>query len=432
LKNETTEKNKKSVSKRSFWLILAGFAFFINPVPFGLDIIPDAFGCIMLFFGLTQLAYFDGSVEDAKKSILYLTAVEFLHLLFMRSMFLTEISTNRLLAVTAFSIMQGIVYILFFKKLFSGISYFAMRNNCNQTLNKCDGTAFLSYLAFFVRIAATLIPELIALIEWKLYTEFEPDTHDAISAFVNMKPVIVVLFTLIALGTSIVWFVSLTKLLTLFKKEAGEMLDTRYEGEYVSRPEKVIPKKLRRGSYAIYFALFFALDIKFDNIRIIPYSAMFLLLFVAVMFFNKISDFKLTKRFALPAFLLVLATEFYRAHFTPNGAIIIYETDIKIVAIAAVLGLSTLTVCLYCIRTFLLETEKLSINLGLGKIPTTSAWGVYCISTILWSLGFVIPYFYSSISAPRFIATAIFIWQSIKIFEQINEANYLKTELYGK
>ncbi len=432
MKNETTERNNKSVSKRSFWLILIGFAFFVNPVPFGLDIVPDVIGCVMLFFGLTQLAYFDGSVEDARKSIFYLTAVEFLHLLLMRSMFLTQISTNRLLAVTGFSIVQGIIYIMLFKKLFGGIAYFAMRNNCNQTLNKCDGTAFLSYLAFFVRIGATLIPELISLIEWNLYVELDPDKHDAISAFVNMKPVIVVLFTLIALGTSVVWFISLAKLLTVFKKEAAETLDTRYNGEYTSRPEKVIPKKLRRGSYAVYFALFFALDIKFDGIRIIPASAMFLLLFVAAFFFRGISEFKSTKIYAIPAFLLVLATELYQAQFTPNGAIVIYETDIKTVAIAAVIGLSALILCMFCIRMFLSEVKSVSINLGLGEISTTAAWFFYCVSMILWCLGFVIPYFYSSIATPRFIATAIFIWQSVKVLEQINEANYQKTELYGQ
>jgi hypothetical protein len=59
-----------------------------------------------------------------------------------------------MLAVTAFSIVEGIVYVIFFKKLFSGISYYAMRNNCNKTLERCDGTAFLSYLAFFIRLGA--------------------------------------------------------------------------------------------------------------------------------------------------------------------------------------------------------------------------------------------------------------------------------------
>ena len=151
--------------------MLIGFAFFINPVPLGLDLIPDVFGCIFIYFGLTQLAFFDGAVEKARKCIFYLFVVEFFNLIFMRSVFLSDIGSNRLLAVTVFSILQGIVYVMAFRLLFSGISYFSMRNNCNQSLKKCDNTAFMTYLAFFVRIAATLIPELLALIEIFLSSE---------------------------------------------------------------------------------------------------------------------------------------------------------------------------------------------------------------------------------------------------------------------
>ena len=74
----------KSLSKKSKLLIIFGFLFFVNPVPAGLDILPDVFGCVLLFFGLTQLSYFDESVEEAKKSLLYLFGVEAIHLLLMR------------------------------------------------------------------------------------------------------------------------------------------------------------------------------------------------------------------------------------------------------------------------------------------------------------------------------------------------------------
>ena len=77
-------KKQRSVSATSKALLLLGFAFFINPVPFGLDILPDVFGCIALYFGLTQLAYFDGSVEEARKCISYLFIVELIHLLMRR------------------------------------------------------------------------------------------------------------------------------------------------------------------------------------------------------------------------------------------------------------------------------------------------------------------------------------------------------------
>ncbi|MBO5767680.1 MAG: hypothetical protein J6R49_04045, partial [Clostridia bacterium] len=126
---------EKSISKRSRLLLLIGSAFFINPVPFGLDILPDVIGCLLIWWGLTQLSFFDGSVESARKYMLWLAAVEGLHLLMMRSVLLTDISSNRMLAVTVLAICEGILYILVFKNLFSGISYFAMRNDANGTLS---------------------------------------------------------------------------------------------------------------------------------------------------------------------------------------------------------------------------------------------------------------------------------------------------------
>lgn len=413
-------------------MLLLGFAFFINPVPFGLDIIPDVIGCALVFFGLTQLSYFDGSVEDARKGVLYLAVVEFLHLLMMRSMISTEISTNRLLAVTGFSIVQGILYIMIFKKLFGGISYFAMRNNCNKTLAKSDGTAFLTYLSFFVRIAATLLPELIALLEWKLYIELDPDKYDALAAFVGMKPVIVVLFTLIALGTSVVWYISLFGLLTELKKEAGEALDVRYVSEYASLPEKVLPKKLKRGSYAIYFALFFALDMKLDDVRIIPASATFLLLFVATFLFKGLNGFEKTKRLAVPTFILILATEIYRMLFTANGAVVIYETDISTVAIGFIIGACGMVFSMLCVRYFLLETKLLCKFLNLEAYPITAAWAAYCISAVLSALGFVIPYFYDYTATLRLFASIVFIWQTVKIYERINEDYCQRISLYSE
>lgn len=431
MKNET-KRNNKSVSKRSLLLILIGFAFFINPVPFGLDIIPDVIGCVLLFLGLTQLAYFDSSIEDARKGVLYLAVVELLHLFMMRSMISTEISTNRLLAVTGFSIVQGILYIIILKKLFGGISYFAMRNNCNKTLNKCDGTAFLSYLAFFVRIGATFLPELIALLEWKLYVELDPDKHDALAAFVDMKPVIVVLFTLIALGTSVGWFVSILKLFTTLHSESGKTLDIRYTTEYSTCPERVLPKRLKRGSIAIYAALFFAIDMTFDEVRVIPASAMYILLFVSTFLFKDLCRFEKTKKLALPTFIMMLATEFFRMTYTARGAVVIYETDISVVLTAAVIGVAAMIFSMLCIRYLLLETKGLCKNLGLSEASTGFAWFFFCASAVLNSLGFVIPYFYEWTATPRLISSVIFIIQTIRIFDRINEDYRQKISLYGK
>ncbi|MBR6563319.1 MAG: hypothetical protein IKK70_05220 [Clostridia bacterium] len=423
-------KKQRSVSATSKALLLLGFAFFINPVPFGLDILPDVFGCIALYFGLTQLAYFDGSVEEARKCISYLFIVEFIHLLMMRSVFLTNISSNRMLAVTGFSIVQGILYVLIFKRLFDGISYLAMRNNFNKTLKCSDGITFLTMLAFFVRIAATLIPELIAILEMRLNITVDLEDYDTVFSIVSAKPLIVVMLSAISLGISIAWFVSLSRLLRTLHAESAEELDLRYSSEYTSRPEKVRIKKLRRAINLLLFALLFIIDVSVDEKRIIPASAMFFLFFIASFAFKDVSGFRQTKRLALPAFFLLLATEIFRGLLVPHGAIIIYETDIKIIIAAAFLALATMTACLLCVRGFLNDVRTLSTDLGGVEIPTTLPWLAYSAMTVFWSAGFVIPYFYPYISAPRLICAGIFIWQVMRLLGRIYDDEYERYSLY--
>lgn len=427
-----SDTNKKSVSKRSKLLITLGFLFFINPTPAGLDILPDVFGCVLLFFGLTQIAYFDGSVQEARKSLLYLFGIEAIHLLLMRSVILTEIGSNRLLAVTAFSITEGIVYVIFFKKLFSGVSYLATRMNCDKTLEKCDGASFLSYLAFFIRIAAALLPELIAIPELQLSQELDFETFDAISAIVAAKPLLMILLTLISLGVSIAWFISVKGLFSLLHKECGDRLDTVYESEYTSKPEKTRPKKLRAAAYTVYFAAIFSLDITFDGTRILPASAMFLLLFASAFAFGGLSEFKSTKRLAIPAFSLLLATEIFRAVFTPYGAIVIYATDLWIIAVGSALAIVTATVSLMAMRGFIGDIKKLSSDLGTGEIFTGFMWFCHCVITVLWAVGFAIPYIFPMISGFKLLFSGLFIWQTVKTVGGICDRESYNYSLYHK
>lgn len=430
-------KNKSSAAKRSKIMLLVGFAFFINPLLRGLDILPDVIGCLLIFFGLTQLAYFDGAIEKARKCFLYLAAVEGVRLFFMKSVFLTNISSNRMLAVTVFSILDGILYVMLFRQLFSGINYYSMRNNCNAALAKCDGTAFITYLAFFTRIAASLLPELLATVEIYLYAddnvEIDFETLDSIADIIAAKPLIEILLLFIALVVGVAWYVSMNGLIRTLFSETWEELDSRYAAEFSSRPEKTLPKKLRNATYVVYLALFFSLDLVFDGVRIVPASAMFLLLFLAAFCYKGISDFRSTKKLAPIAFILLLGAEIYRLFMLPvNNVIVIYKTELWKVGIGAVICLAAVTVCLLAVRGFLADIRTLSADLGFKPFSTQVPWVIYCVSAVLWSAGYVVPYFYSYVSTLRIIASALFIWQTVKLFSGILDAEEERASLYGK
>lgn len=418
MKNEI---KNKSVSSKSRYLILLGLLFFINPVPANVDVLPDVFGCALLFFGLTQLAYFDGSVDNARKTLIYLFVTEAIKLLLTRSMLSTEIGSNRMLAATAFSIVEGIIYIVFFRQFFGGVSYFSMRNNCNTSLKNCDNFAFLSYLAFFTRIAATLLPELISIIELRIYTETDFDVIDTITDVVSIKPILTVLLSMLAFGTAVVWYFNAVRFFNCFHREANELLDTRYEVEYSKQPDSVRIKRLRMGKYSVYFALFFLFDISFDGVRAIPASVTFFLIFCSCFFFDGIYSFKKTKIFALPTFLLMVGSEWFRSEFNPNGAVVIYETALWKIIVGSLIAIVTAFFALLCIQFFLIEAQNLSESLGGNKISVSTPWVAFCILTVLWGIGLAVPYFYPFTVTPRYIAVMVFIYKTAKIFSVIYE-----------
>ncbi len=426
------ERKNKSLSKQNKFLLILGFAFFINPVPLGLDLLPDALGCILIYFGLNQLAYFDGAIEKAQKNIFYLFVIESIRLLLMKSVFMTEISTNRMLALTVFSLIEGILYVVFFRQFFGGISYYSMRNNCNKALARSDGCAFMSYLAFFVRIGASLIPEFVAIIEVEKEFATDFETIDSITAIIDAKPVLVVLLSLIALVAGVAWFINICGFLKTFHKESGEEMDLRYNAEYSSRPEMVRPKRLKYWSYVIYSALFFSLDIAFDGIRIIPAAAMFLLLFVSAFFMKNIGTSAKPNWLCIIAAVLFAGSDIFRSVFVPYGAIAIYETELWIVAVSSVIAVVTAAVSMICVRIFLADVRRLAEELGSKDIYTVFPWVSYCIMTFLWVIGYSVPYFYSYISTLRLIFAVVFIWQTAKVFIIINDEESERASLYSK
>ncbi len=430
-------KNKSSsVAKRSKLLLLLGFAFFINPMLRGFDILPDVFGCILIYFGLTQLAYFDGSVDNARECFLYLAAVEAVHLFMMRSVFSSYNSSNRMLAITVLAVVDGILYVLIFRRLFSGINYYSMRNNCNKSLQKCDSTAFLTYLAFFVRLAATLIPELLATVEIYLYAEDNIDISlselDKIADIMTAKPLIEILFFFISAIVGIAWYISFFGLMRSFFAEASEELDLKYTVQYSSKPEKTRATKLRIAIYLLYFALFFAIDFVLGGMRIIPASAMFLILFIASFAFKGISDFKGTKKYSLIAFFLLLGAEIYRHFYLPTEhSIAVYQIDLPHVGVGAAISVIAMAFCLITMREFFKDLNKLSLDLSGKVVPTKTAWICYCILAVLWTAGYAVPYFYSYVATARLFASCIFIWQTVRIINYIHETEKERIALYG-
>jgi len=132
------------------------------------------------------------------------------------------------------------------------------------------------------------------------------------------------------------------------------------------------------------------------------------------------------------AFTVLLAAEIYRAFFLSTDVFVIYQTSLIKSAVGAVICIGAVIACLFAIRCFLTETRELSVVTYGGEIKTATPWIAFCVSAVLWSVGYAVPYFYSYVSTLRLFASCIFIWHTVKIFGHITESYEEHIALYGE
>lgn len=427
------EKRKnKGVPYRA--LMLIGAFFFANPVVGIVDILPDAVGAALIFFALTRLAFFDGDVERARKYFGILFAVECARLALTSSVSGTSISSNSLLAVTVFTIAEALLYILITRSLFSGAEYFALREGCMEYIARADNTAFTTKLFLSVRLAATFLPELLALAELQASNaEADPETVDLLIDIISAKPMIIAIAVLISLVAGVVWYCSVFRSVNTFCRETADMIPPRYNAEFVSAPEKYRPAVLARLVYALCFALVFCADISFDNVRFMPLSAFFLLLapicFIAS---RKGFGFGSTAKRAPIAWAAVALAEVYRRFRLPADAVVINEIPISKAVVASVIAVIAVTAALYAADAFLRDTDSLSMTLFDRRAPLFAARICFGIAMFLWGVGYSNPYFLRYTAVLRFVFSALFIYFTAKALLLILDTERENCRLYGK
>ncbi len=411
--------------------MLFGFGFFVNPVFGLLDVFPDCIGCILVFFGLTRLAFFDESVQRARKLFLWFFCVEAAKLILTPLTFSNQ-GSDRLAAVTVALVLEYIFLFAATNAFFSGINYFSTRNGFSATLSRTSGCAFLTYAFFFLRPLATLLPELYSIIDLKLSADlYDFEQMDKIRIIIDTKPFVTVFLALAVTVMGVFWFVSLSKTIIVFHRESRDILNERYLSEYKKNNSKTTGSRIRITCLMLCIGLAFSLDLSFDGVRIVPASFTFLILFICTFLMRSIGDFSQTRRWSLPAFVLVAATEYFRRVFVQYDAIYLEETPLPTVGISAVLAVATSLLSLLCIRCFFYELRTTSEQLT-GKSPDTSfCWGLYCAVTLLRAEVMTLPYTAKFFSVPILFLSVAFVYCSAKAVLWVRDEDAEKRSLYG-
>ncbi|PKM62893.1 MAG: hypothetical protein CVU97_02935 [Firmicutes bacterium HGW-Firmicutes-21] len=412
---------EKRLLKSSYFLILAGMFFLINPLFHIVDVLPDVFGYILIFFGTAKLAFFDGRMESARNKLQYLIAISAFKLLLTPAV-ISGLGSDKLLAAFCFAIVEIILLVMFYHDFFNGFSYIADRNNGDKTALSIPNASFLTIIFFITKTVFSVVPELYSLF----------DTVSDYELYENLmlaKPFILALSFFIVLIIGIFWYVSVFKMLRTANGDTPfyERLQERYFAEYLSFPDKIQYKALKRGLYIALIGCIFFLDISVDGVRVFPETAAIVLFTVSAIILGKYGSFNRTLRLAPIICVLQVLTEIFRYVFTDTEAALLSELSLTTVAVSSVVVIINAGATLLFMSEYLNELRIMYLKVTGIEAPTFDFVKLLFLTfVILQSLQVVLPNIHTSTAVSHMLFVALWIFLCGRQFARMID-DYKKT-----
>lgn len=306
------EKKKKPESnlKMSWGLMALAFVFFFNPNIAVIDILPDFIGYLLLSIALLKVSMLCEGLADARRALERMMLIDGAKLLSVVWIFGVNSTNDRTSSLLLWSFVFGVLEIIFalpaFIKLFNGLSELGNfhENSAIHGSKRAGGTSYTdklkSFTVFFltVKVAMTLLPELSAL---------GTSAYDEGSTVVNLYRYIGVMRGLAMLPVIVVGIVWLVFALRYFLRIiADKRLCLSVSEAYA---EKVAPKRglftirnVRVAGWFLVAAAVLTLDVKLEEINVLPDIFAVILIAVSFAFFAR--TVKLS--FKAPVTLMVL------------------------------------------------------------------------------------------------------------------------------
>ncbi len=145
------------------WFIL-GCLFLFEPTVKLVDVFPNAVGFLLIAVSLKEISALEYRIENAQRLLYYAAGVGALRFVFMFSTFSMN-NSDMLTSVTVFGLLEMFLLIYFFVSFYSGLTYLAQRSESENVLGKIDAMRTVGIVFAIVHTAATILPELTALLE---------------------------------------------------------------------------------------------------------------------------------------------------------------------------------------------------------------------------------------------------------------------------
>lgn len=271
-----------------------GFLFLFNPNITVIDLLPDFVGYMLICMGIYRLCDLGGKLTEAYeafKKMALVDAGKILAVLWIFGMSVPgERNTSILLWTFIFSIIELIILLPAYTKLFAGLTelgyrypsdaLFGMRKKGSRT----DSMRNLTYVFVAAKAVLTFLPELADLSNYSY--------DETTAGFANIYRYIGIIRFLAIVPVAVLGVVWLICSIYYFHRiTADKRLMTSLEGKY---EDEVLTKKgifVRRGykTFMLIFtvALVLTVDLRLDDVNMIPDFLSALLLLIAILTLRK-------------------------------------------------------------------------------------------------------------------------------------------------
>ena len=460
--------NKKSrgqsTAKIPWGLMALSFVFLFNPNISVVDILPDFFGYIILSLALLKVSMLSEGLAEARRAFERLILVDGAKLLSMVWIFGVNGSNDRTSSLLLWSFVFGVIEMIFvipaYVKLFDGFSELGNfhENTAIHGSKRAGGASYTDKLKtfslFFVVLKAVMcvLPELSAL---------GNTSYDESSAFFNLYRYIGVMRGLCFIPVLVIGGVWLAFVIRYFLRIRADK--TLCDSVSAAYSERVMPKRglftVRNVRVATWFfvaAMVLTLDVRLEEVNILPDLFIVALLAISFAFFCKTT--KLSKPapvvmmalFGISTLLSDAADKYFHANYSyiaiekSNAALVAYFVYVGAVALKGILFVSTLAVAFKEIRKVIVEhtgyvlgreinTEgekerTLEVQNELYKSFTriVDVAIIYVLSDVLYSLYGAFYAFMDKnlgyLSIINIICGIVFIGMTVKAVDELREA----------
>lgn len=311
-------KSKKSTQKKSigFGLLSFSLLFFANPNINIIDFLPDFIGYILLCFALSRLADMNESIGEAVSSFRKMILIDVGKWLALFWVFGLSVTTERnsslLLWSFVFAVLEGIVLIPAYIKLFRGITelgYFYPNTSVleNSSGNKKSRTDKIrNATVFFVVLKATfaVLPEL---------ADLSNSAYDDTSSFVHIYQYIGTMRMLAfipVLIVGVVWLIRALRYFASLRKDELFLsgLIEKYETQILPREGIFVRRNFKIAYILFTVALCFTVDFRVEYQNLFPDVFAAIFFFATLWFLQKNTAMKKGLQYGAAGVYFVAAT----------------------------------------------------------------------------------------------------------------------------